>query len=74
MFSKALPQNLGFPRLKSAQLLELQQILRSRTTPSGLQQRSELIWLRAGSASLAEASEWVGNVLRPWAFRARGSA
>jgi transposase len=55
-----MPRSLGFPRLKSAQLLELQQILRSRTTPSSLRQRSELIWLLAGGASLAEASEWVG--------------
>jgi transposase len=55
-----MPRNLAFPRLKSAQLLELQQILRSRTTPSSLRQRSELIWLLAGGASLVEASEWAG--------------
>jgi transposase len=55
-----MPRNLAFPRLKSPQLLELQQILRSRSTPSSLRQRSELVWLLAGGASLAEASEWVG--------------
>src|SRR5262249_32755353 len=30
------------------------------TTPAGIRQRSELIWLLAGGASLAEASEWAG--------------
>jgi transposase len=55
-----MPRTLAFPRLKSTQLLELQQILRSRTTPSSLRQRGELIWLLAGGASLAEATEWVG--------------
>ena len=42
------------------QLGELQRVLRSRTTPASMRQRSELIWLLAGGASLAEASEWVG--------------
>jgi transposase len=55
-----MPRNLAFPRLKSAQLLDLQHILRSRTTPGSLRQRAELVWLLAGGASLAEASEWVG--------------
>src|ERR1700722_1818296 len=55
-----MPRSLDFPSLKVTQLGQLQQVLRSRTTPAGLRQRSELIWLLAGGASLAEASEWVG--------------
>jgi transposase len=51
---------LSFPGLKAAQLFELQRLLRSRTTPSGLRRRCELVWLLAGGASLAEASEWIG--------------
>jgi transposase len=55
-----MPRAIDFPRLKGRQLVELQQVLRSRSSSSGLRQRSELIWLLAGGASLAEASEWVG--------------
>jgi transposase len=55
-----MPRSLDFPSLRVTQLGELQRVLRSRTTPAGLRQRSELIWLLAGGASLAEASEWVG--------------
>lgn len=55
-----MPRVLSFPRLKGRQLVQLQQVLRSRTTPSSLRQRSELIWLLAGGASLAEAAEWIG--------------
>lgn len=55
-----MPRSVAFPSLKVTQLGELQRILRSRTTPTGLRQRSELIWLLAGGASLTEASEWVG--------------
>jgi len=55
-----MPRRLGFPSLKVAQLGELQRVLRSRTTPAGLRQRSELIWLLAGGASLVAASAWVG--------------
>ena len=55
-----MPRGLDFPSLKVMELGELQRVLRSRTTPAGLRQRSELIWLLAGGASLAEASEWVG--------------
>ncbi len=54
-----MARSLLFPSLKAAQLFELQRLLRSRTTPSGLRRRCELIWLLAGGASLAEASEWV---------------
>jgi transposase len=55
-----MPRSLAFPGLKVAQLGELQLVLRSRTTPTNLRQRSELIWLLAGGATLAEASEWAG--------------
>lgn len=55
-----MSRGLHFPTLKVTQLGELQRVLRSRTTPAGLRQRSELIWLLAGGASLIEASEWVG--------------
>ena len=55
-----MPRSLDFPSLKVAQLGELQRVLRSQTTPAGIRQRSELIWLLAGGASLAAASEWVG--------------
>jgi len=51
---------LSFPRLKSAQLFELQRLLRSRSTLTGLRRRTELIWLLAGGASLMDASEWIG--------------
>ena len=54
-----MARSLSFPSLKAAQLFELQRLLRSRTTPSGLRRRCELIWLLAGGASLAAASEWV---------------
>ena len=47
---------LPFPRLKSAQLFELQRLLRSRSTPTGLRRRSELIWLLAGGASMGRSS------------------
>jgi transposase len=55
-----MSRSLAFPSLKVAQLGQLQQVLRSRSTPASLRQRSELIWLLAGGASLSEASEWVG--------------
>jgi transposase len=55
-----MPRSLDFPNLKVAQLGDLQRVLRSRSTPASLRQRSELIWLLAGGASLAEASEWAG--------------
>jgi transposase len=55
-----MPRELGFPRLKGAQLVELQRVLRSEKVGASLQQRSELIWLLAGGATLTEACEWVG--------------
>lgn len=54
-----MARRVSFPSLKAAQLAELQRLLRSRSTHSGLRRRCELIWLLAGGASLAEASEWV---------------
>jgi transposase len=50
---------LTFPDLSGNQLVELQQILRSRSTPSGLHRRTQLIWQLAAGASLVEASEFV---------------
>src|SRR5215510_191239 len=55
-----MPRSLAFPSLKASQLGELQRVLRSRSTPASVRQRGELIWLLAGGASLAAASEWVG--------------
>jgi transposase len=55
-----MARSLSFPRLKATQLFVLQRLLRSRSTASGLRRRCELIWLLAGGASLAAASEWVG--------------
>ena len=55
-----MPRELHFPNLKGAQLVDLQRVLRSRTVAASLRQRSELIWLLAGGASLVEACEWVG--------------
>jgi transposase len=54
-----MARTLSFPSLKAAQLFQIQRLLRARTTPSGLRRRCELIWLLAGGASLAAASEWV---------------
>ena len=55
-----MPRSVAFPSLRVTQLGELQRVLRSRTTPTSIRQRSELIWLLAGGASLIEASEGVG--------------
>ena len=53
-----MARSLLFPKLKAAQLFDLQRLLRSRSTSSGLRRRCQLIWLLAGGATLAEASEW----------------
>src|SRR6202049_5076583 len=53
-----MARSLSFPKLKAGQLLELQRLLRSRSTAVGVRRRSELIWLLAGGSSLSEASEW----------------
>jgi transposase len=50
---------LCFPDLSGKQLVELQRLLRSRSTPIGVQRRAHLVWQLAAGASLAEASEWV---------------
>jgi transposase len=55
-----MARNLSFPNLKAVQLFSLQRLLRARSTAAGLRRRCELIWLLAGGASLAEASEWCG--------------
>ncbi|MGH9631732.1 MAG: helix-turn-helix domain-containing protein [Bryobacteraceae bacterium] len=51
-------RTLAFPDLTGKQLVELQRLLRSTSTPAGLQQRARLIWHLAAGVSLAEASEW----------------
>jgi transposase len=52
-------RTLDFPDLSGKQLVELQRLLRSRSTPVGVQRRAQLVWQLAAGASLAEASEWV---------------
>lgn len=52
-------RTLAFPDLSGRQLVELQRLLRSRSTPAGVQRRAQLVWQLAAGASLAEASEWV---------------
>ena len=52
-------RTLAFPDLSGKQLVELQRLLRSRSTPAGVQRRAQLVWQLAAGASLAEASEWV---------------
>ena len=54
-----MARNLVFPELTGEQLVELQRILRSRSTPGGLQRRAQLIWELAAGAPLVEAAEWV---------------
>jgi transposase len=54
-----MARTLVFPELSGEQLVELQRILRSRTTPAGLQRRAQLIWELAAGAPLMEAAEWV---------------
>src|SRR6516165_10444050 len=51
---------VAFPELTGEQLVDLQRLLRSRSTPAGVQQRVSLIWELAAGSSLAEASEAVG--------------
>ena len=54
-----MARTLVFPELTGEQLVELQRILRSRTTPVGLQRRAQLIWELAAGAPLVEAAESV---------------
>ena len=51
---------IAFPELTGEQLVDLQRLLRSRSTPAGVQRRAFLIWELAAGSSLAEASEAVG--------------
>jgi len=51
---------VAFPELTGEQLVDLQRLLRSRSTPAGVQRRASLIWELAAGCSLAEASEAVG--------------
>ena len=51
---------VAFPELTGEQLVDLQRLLRSRSTAAGVQQRASLIWELAAGSSLAEASEAVG--------------
>lgn len=51
-------RTLDFPDLSGKQLVELQRLLRSPSTPGGVQRRAHLVWQLAAGASLAEASEW----------------
>jgi transposase len=51
-------RTLVFPNLPAKQLVELQRLLRSPSTPSGVQRRARLIWQLAAGVSLAEASDW----------------
>lgn len=51
-------RKLYFPELNGEQLVELQRVLRSRSTPAGLFQRSYLIWNLAAGYSLLEAAKF----------------
>lgn len=55
-----MSRSIAFPDLPGEQLVELQRLLRSRSTPAGLYKRVHLVWQLAAGASLVEASEWVG--------------
>lgn len=46
---------VAFPELTGEQLVDLQRLLRSRSTPAGMQRRASLIWELAAGSSLAEA-------------------
>jgi len=51
-------RKLNFPELSGKQLVELQRILRSRSTPVGLYQRSYLIWNLAAGYPLVDAADF----------------
>ena len=55
-----MARSISFPQLTGEQLVELQRLLRMRSTPIGVHKRVHLIWQLAAGASLAEASDWVG--------------
>jgi transposase len=51
---------ITFPELTGEQLVDLQRLLRSRSTPVGVHRRAALIWELAAGSSLGKASEAVG--------------
>lgn len=51
-------RKLNFPELNGAQLVELQRLLRSRSTPAGLYHRAYLIWNLAAGYPLTDAAEF----------------
>lgn len=51
-------RKLNFPELSGEQLVELQRVLRSRSTPVGLFQRSYLIWNLAAGYSITDAADF----------------
>src|SRR5438309_3951654 len=48
---------VAFPELTGEQLVDLQRLLRSRSTPAGVHRRAILIWELAAGSSLVEAGE-----------------
>src|SRR5207302_1921849 len=48
---------VAFPELTGEQLVDLQRLLRSRSTPAGVHRRAILIWELAAASSLVEAGE-----------------
>lgn len=53
-----MARKLNFPVLSGEQLIDLQRLLRSRSTPAGLFQRSYLIWNLAAGYPLVDAAEF----------------
>ena len=51
---------VAFPELTGEQLVDLQRLLRSRSTPAGVHRRATLIWELAAGSSLGEAGEAAG--------------
>jgi len=51
---------VAFPELTGEQLVDLQRLLRSRSTPAGVHRRATLIWELAAGSSLVEAGEAAG--------------
>jgi len=51
-------RTLNFPELSGQQLVELQKVLRSRSTPAGLFQRVYLVWNLAAGYSLKDAADF----------------
>src|SRR6266849_6794423 len=52
---------VAFPELTGEQLVDLQRLLRSRSTPAGVHRRAILIWELAAGSSLVEAGEAAGE-------------